>query len=437
MEPTQDLITFLQPPSEPGDGTVKCEPNQQYDNLVSDIKGELERCNALWESKLHALQKEINTITVNTAGAGANVTCSHVSHVNVDGAHPQVMRYEPKLKVLSGTCDNLKTVSIKEWIADAKDNIEQLRWDKVQSAQYLLRYLAGPARSRLRNCAECVREDPDQVLRVIRETYGGPESYTELEEKFVQRKQGEEEDIWAYSDALLDIDRTLQAIHPMENEWRQERLKERFVRNLRNKVFGLSIRRYLEEHRTVNFEELVKVAAKRAREEQHGFVSESDKLKKGHNAVVKEIAAGEVANQKDYSDSAIERLEGISLRTAEAVNKLISLQEKSMERNATLQEQSNPVCDGDMQCNRVHAGTGRSFYGQGRNNWPRRGSQYREPRQGFRGQCYNCGNVGHMAYQCKVLQPGRNGSANSAGSIPISGQQVTPTSMGNEKPQLL
>ena len=239
------------------------------------------------------------------------------------------------------------------------------------------------------------------MLKVITETYGEPESYIELEEKFIQWKQRDEEDVWAYSDALTDIARELQVLRHVPSDLEQERLKERFVRNLRNKVFGLNMKRYLEEHPAIKFEELVKVAAKRAREEQAIQNFESDKLQKGHSAVVREVEAGGVASGAESKDSTLERLEALIFKTAESVRKLAAMQENRVPVLETTEpENLDSMYDTHMQCNRVNVGP---FNRQIRGRWLRRGGWFgSSQRYSFQGQCFNCGQFGHMARQCRA-----------------------------------
>ena len=138
-----ELIQFLRPPGNPdeGDGSdVKCEPD--CEKLEREMGSKLEKYNANLESELDVLGREVSALIDRVIG-------SDHTHAPVSDVGPQVMRFEPKLKLFTGTKENLKTISIKEWVAEARDNIEQLGWNEVQSAQYVLRYLAGPARSRL------------------------------------------------------------------------------------------------------------------------------------------------------------------------------------------------------------------------------------------------------------------------------------------------
>lgn len=65
---------------------------------------------------------------------------------------------------------------------------------------------------------EAVPQDLEKVLKIIQGTYRKSLRYTEVEERFAQRKQNEVEDVWVNSEALFRLGAELQKVRPTHVE---------------------------------------------------------------------------------------------------------------------------------------------------------------------------------------------------------------------------
>ncbi len=65
--------------------------------------------------------------------------------------------------------------------------------------------MEGEAREEIRYRSRNEREDPDQIIQVLRELYGCTKSYIALQESFFSRRQQDEETLVEFSLSLMNL----------------------------------------------------------------------------------------------------------------------------------------------------------------------------------------------------------------------------------------
>ncbi|XP_050959763.1 uncharacterized protein LOC127161158, partial [Labeo rohita] len=96
-------------------------------------------------------------------------------------------------------------IGIDEWVEEAQACMRLRRLSTVDQAFFLVDHLEGEAREEIRYRSVNEREDPKQIIRVLRELYGCTKSYVALQESFFSRRQQEGETLVEFSLALMSL----------------------------------------------------------------------------------------------------------------------------------------------------------------------------------------------------------------------------------------
>ncbi len=75
----------------------------------------------------------------------------------------------------------------------------------ADQAFFLFDHLEGEAREEIRYWSRNKREDPDQIIQVLRELYGCTKSYVALQESFFSRRQQDGDTLVEFSFALMSL----------------------------------------------------------------------------------------------------------------------------------------------------------------------------------------------------------------------------------------
>lgn len=96
-------------------------------------------------------------------------------------------------------------IGVDEWVEEAQACIRLRRLSTADQAFFLVDHLEGEAREEIRYRSVDEREDPKQIIRVLRELYGCTKSYVVLQESFFSRRQQEGETLVEFSLALMSL----------------------------------------------------------------------------------------------------------------------------------------------------------------------------------------------------------------------------------------
>lgn len=96
-------------------------------------------------------------------------------------------------------------IGVDEWVEEAQACIRLRRLSTADQAFFLVDHLEGEAREEIRYRSVDEREDPKQIIRVLRELYGCTKSYVALQESFFSRRQQEGETLVEFSLALMSL----------------------------------------------------------------------------------------------------------------------------------------------------------------------------------------------------------------------------------------
>ena len=97
------------------------------------------------------------------------------------------------------------TLSIEEWTEEAQSCIRSRYMSDLEKAMFLYDHLEGEARSEIKYRPVTVRENPTEMISVLKEVYGCSKSYVYWQQRFFDRKQKETESLFEFSHALMDL----------------------------------------------------------------------------------------------------------------------------------------------------------------------------------------------------------------------------------------
>lgn len=97
------------------------------------------------------------------------------------------------------------SLSVEEWIEEAQSCIRSRFMSEVEKAMFLCDHLEGEARNEIKYRPMAIREDPNAVIKVLKEVYGCSRSYVFWQQRFFDRKQRDNESLFEFSHALMEL----------------------------------------------------------------------------------------------------------------------------------------------------------------------------------------------------------------------------------------
>lgn len=97
------------------------------------------------------------------------------------------------------------SLAVEEWIEEAQSCIRSRFMSDLEKALFLFDHLEGEARNEIKYRPTTVREDPQAIINVLKEVYGCSRSYVFWQQQFFDRKQRENESLFEFSHALMEL----------------------------------------------------------------------------------------------------------------------------------------------------------------------------------------------------------------------------------------
>lgn len=96
-------------------------------------------------------------------------------------------------------------LSVEEWVDEAQSCIRSRFMSELEKAMFLCDHLEGEARNEIKYRPTAIREDPKAIIKVLKEVYGCSRSYVFWQQRFFDRKQWENESLFEFSHALMEL----------------------------------------------------------------------------------------------------------------------------------------------------------------------------------------------------------------------------------------
>lgn len=110
------------------------------------------------------------------------------------------------------------SIGLSEWVEEIEASMRARRLSQSDQAFFLFDHLEGEAKDEIRYRSAAEREDPAKILAILKELYGGLESYISLQQAFFSRRQQEGETLQEFSLALRGLmEKVKPTCHDMPN----------------------------------------------------------------------------------------------------------------------------------------------------------------------------------------------------------------------------
>lgn len=97
------------------------------------------------------------------------------------------------------------SLTVEEWVEEAEGCIRSRHMSNQEKALFLYDHLEGEARNEIKYRPTATREDPVQLIKVLKEVFGCAKSYVLWQQRFFDRKQKENESLFEFSHALMEL----------------------------------------------------------------------------------------------------------------------------------------------------------------------------------------------------------------------------------------
>ncbi|KAL7844950.1 hypothetical protein SRHO_G00234900 [Serrasalmus rhombeus] len=158
-------------------------------------------------------------------------------------------------------------ISIEEWVDEVQASIRARYLGPLDQAYFMLDHLEGEAKDEIKYRPRAEREDPQEILSILRELYGCSKSYVALQESFFSRKQLDGESLQEYSHALLALMDRIQNCAPNMVPDADVLVRDQFVEHVNDSVLCRELKRLVRSTPTLS---MLQVCTEAIRWEQEG-----------------------------------------------------------------------------------------------------------------------------------------------------------------------
>lgn len=157
--------------------------------------------------ELQQLREQVNRLQVenqrlsNTQNGGTSDASAAQSVRREQAIYLPRERRCPKFSGSMGT----GSLCVEEWVEEAQSCIRSRHMSELEKALFLYDHLEGEARNEIKYRPTTIRENPTEIIKVLKEVYGCSKSYVFWQQRFFDRKQQESESLFEFSHALMEL----------------------------------------------------------------------------------------------------------------------------------------------------------------------------------------------------------------------------------------
>ena len=130
-----------------------------------------------------------------------------------------------------------------EWITDMREYISSIP-SKNHHVDFIMDHLTGSAKSEIRLRPPEQRKTGEEILSILEELYHIKDTVSQLQQKFYQREQHDDETLEAYSLALMKIADQITRRAGKEMPGKDKALIERFIDGLKDQHLRQELRKF-------------------------------------------------------------------------------------------------------------------------------------------------------------------------------------------------
>lgn len=162
-------------------------------------------------------------------------------------------------------------VGIDEWVEEVNACVRARHLGSRDQADFMFDHLGGEAKDEIRYRPREAREDPEQIISILKDLYGCSTSYVALQEQFFSRKQLDGESLQEYSHALLSLMDKVKQTSPESVPQSDLLLRDQFVEHVIDSDLRRELKRLVRQTPGLS---MLEVRAAAIRWEQEGRPSD-------------------------------------------------------------------------------------------------------------------------------------------------------------------
>lgn len=156
------------------------------------------------EGSAAELQQLRQRLELSGGGTAGNASSSATGTQPVRREQALFIPRERRCPKFSGSA-TAGSLSVEEWIEEAQSGIRATYMSKFDKALFLFDHLEGEARNEIKYRPLATSENPESIIEVLKEVYGCAKSYVYWQQRFFNRKQKENESLFEFSHALIEL----------------------------------------------------------------------------------------------------------------------------------------------------------------------------------------------------------------------------------------
>lgn len=157
-------------------------------------------------------------------------------------------------------------IGITEWEEELRACARARHLSSLDQALFIFDHLDGEAKEEIKFRSSPVREDPEQVLAILKELYGPAQSYVTLQQEFFSRHQREGESLLEFSLALLSLMTQVKQCAPDGMPNADVLLRDQFTEHVMDNSLRRELKQMVRRQPTVTLFELRREAIRWERE---------------------------------------------------------------------------------------------------------------------------------------------------------------------------
>ena len=275
-----------------------------------------------------------------------------------------------------------KSDNFLSWEIDASGAISGPGLTGAEKGEFLYTKLYGSARLEIKCRGESLRQDPEAVLKALREVFGGRGEAAKITKEFWARDQGKTETLTEYSHALMGV---LDHLKWADQEFEDldELLRKKFKSGVRDQNLRWELTRFMKDNPEATF---IKVREDALAWEREGGITDSGTEAKAKSAQVKVDSAKVSVTEAGVQDQVMSALERMNSHVTDLQKALMEQQKQMAAVLAMAQHNMQPSVQPSTQVSSQPIPQASAVYDYNERN------------------CYFCHHPGHMKRDCAKYQ---------------------------------
>lgn len=162
------------------------------------------------------------------------------------------IKYERKLSKFAGRPENDSDPDVDDWLMDMREHILSIPSTEGK-IEFINDHLIGSAKTEVRLRPAELKKTPEDILKIIEDTYKVQDTVTQLRHKFYERKQNDGETLETYSLALMKLASLIAKKEGCDMKTMDKVVTDKFIDGIMDSQIKREVRRFAFENPKLPF----------------------------------------------------------------------------------------------------------------------------------------------------------------------------------------